>query len=110
MSFKSRATRTSTNVITVDWRERAARISSGSSYADRIAKIETIEKNEQGTLMACVLLTNGNYEMIPTERLHDLAPKKLFAFYESHMRFISQHEQSYDVEGSIVAETRNTNA
>ncbi len=52
-----------------------------------VDKVETIERQEGGQLMAFVLFTNGKRSRVSMEMIYRHCPRPMSKFYEEHLKF-----------------------
>lgn len=59
----------------------------GDQWEDQVEKVETIERNDAGTLMAYIQFKNGKRSKITMEMVYRYCPRPMLRFYEEHLKF-----------------------
>lgn len=60
---------------------------SGKDWEPQVDKIETVERNEAGTLMAYILFRNGKKSKVTMDKIYQHCPRPMLKFYEDHLKF-----------------------
>ncbi|KIW16430.1 hypothetical protein PV08_06482 [Exophiala spinifera] len=60
---------------------------SGKDWEPQVDKIDTVERNASGTLMAYILFKNGKKSKVTMDKVYQHCPRPMLRFYEAHLKF-----------------------
>ncbi|KAJ9624357.1 hypothetical protein H2204_010810 [Knufia peltigerae] len=60
---------------------------SAKDWEPQVDKIETVERNEAGTLVAYILFKNGKKSKVTMDKVYQHCPIPMLRFYEDHLKF-----------------------
>jgi chromobox protein 1 len=69
------------------WREEAAWMPLKEDWEPQVVKVDAVERDESGKLLAYILFSNGEQTCVGMDKVHRHCPRSMLRFYEEHLRF-----------------------
>ena len=85
-AVKRQKTKNLAPASSIRW-EEAAWMPLKEDWEPQVVKVEAVERDESGNLLAYVLFENGEQICVSMDKVHRHCPRAMLRFYEEHFRF-----------------------